>query len=171
MHAPPDGDSGYRRVGASLEEVRMSQMRRGVALLLGLSIGGLAAAPARADGCRRVQAEINLAQGTIEGNFGLTGTVAFAGDSSGTPPATAPAGSSVFSGILTITTRRGVLTLRETGMFSSRTGNPAGSVLVSWGDSLQGTGRYEGVTGDLFFAGRRVEGVLLVDMVGELCRP
>jgi len=51
--------------------------------------------------------------------------------------------------ILAITTaRHGTLMLRETGMFSSRTGNPRGPVLSSWGDFLSGTERYEGMTGD-----------------------
>lgn len=123
------------------------------------------------DGCRRIRAEIDLTHATIEGNFGLDGTVAFAADSNGTVPSTAPPGSSVFSGILTITTARGNLVLRETGMFSSRTGNPGGSVLASWGDALSGTGRFTGTTGDLFFSGRRVGAIFLVDVSGQLCRP
>ena len=93
-----------------------------------LSVASLALSqPARADGCRRVHAEINLDTGTIEGNLGLDGTVAFVRDSVGTAPATAPANSSVFSGILTVSTEtRGVLSIRETGMFSSRIGNALG---------------------------------------------
>ena len=144
-------------------------------LMVSLSAGMVASAgAARAgdddDQCKRVRAEINLTTGTIEGNFGLDGTVAFTQDSPGTPPATAPPGSTVFSGILTITTQHGVLTMRETGMFSSRTGNPAGPVLASWGETLSGTGRYTDVTGDLFFAGRRAGSAFLVDVNGELCR-
>jgi hypothetical protein len=123
------------------------------------------------DNCRRIHAQIDLTHATIEGNFGLNGTVAFAQDSSGTPPATAPANASVFSGLLTITTARGNLVLRETGMFSSRTGNPAGSVLASWGESLSGTQRFAGVTGDLFFAGRVAGSIFLVDVTGRLCKP
>lgn len=145
-----------------------------VTWLAGLALAGLAVAgPARAgDGCRRIHAEIDLSKGTIVGNFGLTGTVVFTADSSSPPPATAPPGSSVFSGILNITTtRHGNLQLRETGMFSSRTGNPLGPVLSSWGDVLSGTDRYEGVTGDLFFIGRRLDGVFLVEVSGDLCRP
>ena len=121
--------------------------------------------------CRRIRAEIDLTNGTIEGNFGLDGTVAFVADSRGTVPTTAPPGSSVFSGILTIATARGNLVLRETGMFSSRTGNPGGPVLASWGDALGGTDRFTGVTGDLFFSGRRAGAIFLVDVSGELCRP
>jgi hypothetical protein len=128
---------------------------------------------ARAEGgrCRRVRAEIDLSQGTIAGNLGLNGTVVFTSDGQGTPPPTAPQTSSVFSGLLVISTAEGSLTVRETGMFSSRTGNPDGAVLTSWGDSPSGTGTFQGVTGDLFFVGRSVDGVLLVQVLGELCRP
>ena len=123
------------------------------------------------DRCRRVHAQIDLTHGTIEGNFGLDGTVAFVGDSSGTSPATAPANSSVFSGLLTISTQRGDLVVRETGMFSSRAGNPRGAVLASWGDTQSGTERFAGVTGDLSFAGRVVGSIFLVDVTGQLCKP
>lgn len=121
--------------------------------------------------CRRIRAEINLDTLEIRGNFRLDGTVAFDADGSGTAPPTAPATSSVFSGILTITTAHGELFLRETGMSSSRTGNPAGPLLASWGETEAGTGWFTGVTGDLFFAGRIVDDAFLVDVTGELCRP
>jgi hypothetical protein len=143
-----------------------------VAISLALSAVALSfAAPARAGGCKTIRAEIDLTHGTISGNFGLNGTVVFTSDGTGTSPPTAPAGSSVFSGILEITTARGILRMRETGMFSSRTGNPAGSVLSSWGDSMSGTGFYQGAAGDLFFNGRRVDDILLVEVSGEICRP
>jgi hypothetical protein len=118
-----------------------------------------------------VHAQIDLTHGTIEGNFGLNGTVAFVGDSSGTSPATAPPNSSVFSGLLTISTARGDLVVRETGMFSSRAGSPRGAVLASWGDTQSGTERFAGVTGDLSFAGRVVGSIFLVDVTGQLCKP
>lgn len=149
------------------------------AALCALALGGavlsasaaLAHDEAEAAGqCRPVRAEIDLSTGTISGNLHLNGTVAFSSDGSGTPPLTAPATSSVFSGPLVITTARGTLTVRETGMFSSRTGNPDGAVLVSWGDSANGTGVFEGLTGDLFFTGQNVDGVFLVKVQGALCR-
>lgn len=150
----------------------MKRLIAQIMLMAGLSAGALTfAETARAEGCDDVKAQINLSTGTIKGNEGLKGTVVFVADSSGTPPATAPANSSVFSGILTITTDKGVLEVRETGMFSSRAGNPAGPLLVSWGDVLGGTGRYTGATGDLTFAGRLVKDALIVDVSGELCRP
>jgi hypothetical protein len=150
----------------------MKKLCQHVALSFAVSaIALLSAAPARAQQCKTVRAEIDLTHGTISGNLGLNGTVVFTSDGTGTAPATAPAGSSVFSGILEITSNRGTLRLRETGMFSSRTGNPAGPVLSSWGDSLSGTGFYQGATGDLFFNGRRVDDILLVEVTGEICRP
>jgi hypothetical protein len=139
--------------------------------MIALTLATLAPASfAYADECRRVRAEIDLTSGTIEGNLGLDGTVAFTEDSAGTPPATAPATSSVFSGILTITTDRGILEMRETGMFSSRDDNPEDNVLTSWGDDPTGTGRFADITGGtLFFAGRVVGDRFLVDVTGQLC--
>jgi hypothetical protein len=55
-------------------------------------------------------------------------------------------------------------------MFSSRTGNPAGPILASWGEALSGTGRYAGVSGDLFFGGLVVGDAFLLDVSGQLCR-
>lgn len=150
----------------------MKKIYQRLALSVALSAGALlAAAPARAGSCKTIRAEIDLTHGTISGNFGLNGTVVFTSDGTGTAAPTAPPGSSVFSGILEITTSRGILRLRETGMFSSRTGHPAGPVLSSWGDSLSGTGFYQGASGDLFFSGRRVDDILLVEVSGEVCRP
>lgn len=149
----------------------MNHWNRRTVLMLGLLASLLGATTsAQADACKNIHAEFDTATGTISGNFGLTGTATFSADSSGTPPATAPGGSSVFSGIFAVTTRRGTLSFRETGMFSSRTGNPAGAVLSSWGEALSGTGSYQGVTGDLYFMGRIEEGVLIVDITGRLCR-
>jgi hypothetical protein len=128
-------------------------------------------ARAEGAGCRRVRAEIDLSQGTIRGNVGLNGGAVFTRDSPGTAPPTAQAGTSVFSGLLVISTAEGTLTMRETGVFSSRTGNPDGAVLASWSDTPVGTGAFEGVTGDLFFAGRTRDGALLVKVSGQLCRP
>jgi hypothetical protein len=149
----------------------MSRISRRVALFVSLSVATLAhEGAARAGDCKRIRAEINLDDGTIQGNFGLDGTVAFIEDSDGEAPETAPPGSSVFSGILTITTSRGTIAMRETGMFSARTGNPDGFVLSSWGDGASGTGRYRNVAGgDLFFNGRIVDDAFLVDVSGELC--
>jgi hypothetical protein len=142
-------------------------------VVLSMWIGRVALADEAGDDdlCHRIHAQIDLTHATISGNFGLDGTVAFVSDSAGTAPATAPGGSSVFSGLLTISTAHGNLVLRETGMFSGRTGNPRGSVLASWGDTQSGTQRFTGVTGELFFAGRVAGAIFLVDVSGQLCRP
>src|SRR5690349_2530008 len=50
--------------------------------------------------------------GTIEGNFGLNGTTFFSVDGSAATPPESP-GTSSFTGIYTITTPHGSLTLRE----------------------------------------------------------
>lgn len=142
-----------------------------ILILTLLGSASIASANPTGERCQRIRAEINLTDGTIRGNFHLDGTVAFAQDSAGVVPSTAPAGSSVFSGLLTIETDHGALVMRETGMFSSRSGNPRGAVLYSVGETLRGTGRYIGVTGDVFFAGRSEGELFLVDVTGELCRP
>jgi hypothetical protein len=150
----------------------MNRVLRHVAVPFSLCAAVFAVSPsASAETCKNIRAEIDLTNGTISGNFGLNGTVTFTTDSTGTVPATAPPNASVFSGILEITTKKGVLRLRETGMFSSRTGNPAGGVLASWGDSMSGTGFYEGVSGDLFFNGQPSEGIFLVEVTGRICKP
>lgn len=149
----------------------MNRPTRTSVLLLVLGAVLWATPPASADDCWPVFAEIDLSDGTIRGNLGLDGTAVFVADSSGTPPPTAPAGSTVFSGILTITTDDGVLEVRETGMFSSRSGTEAGPILSSWGDFVSGTGRYTDLTrGEIFFAGHEIDGALLVYAVGKLCR-
>ena len=149
----------------------MRKLHLGIVLTAALSAVLLSVTPARAESCKTIHAEIDLTHGTISGNFGLNGTVAFTSDGTGSAPPTAPPGSSVFSGILDITTKRGVLSMRETGMFSSRTGNAAGPVMASWGDGMSGTGFYQGASGTVYFNGRRVDDVFLVEVTGEICRP
>jgi hypothetical protein len=36
---------------------------------------------------------------------------------------------------------------------------------------MSGTGFYQGVTGDVFFNGRRADDIFLVEVRGEICRP
>jgi hypothetical protein len=150
----------------------MLRERVGLGVLIAISgLGVCGSAAQEAPRCRRVHATIDLSEGTIQGNAGLDGSASFTSDGSGTPPETAPAGSSVFSGILAIGTDEGDLELRETGMFSARTDDPAGPVLASFGEVQAGTGRFEGATGDLFFAGRNdAAGVFVVAVSGTLCR-
>jgi hypothetical protein len=146
--------------------------RKSALALIAGALVWLAAPSVRAEGCQAIRATIDLGTGSITGNFGLEGTVVFTQDSAGTPPPTAPPGSTVFSGLLAITTAGGTLSLRETGVVSSRAGNPEGPVLTSWGDGVSGAGEFAGVTGDLFFFGRRnAQGLFLVKVRGKLCRP
>jgi hypothetical protein len=109
------------------------------------------------------------AAGTIDGNFGLDGTTFFSVDGSAPTPPEAP-GTSSYTGSYTITTPRGVLTMRETGISYPRTGNPEGGVLASIVEVQSGTGRYEDVTGILFFYGHNGRGLPSnVDVSGTLC--
>jgi hypothetical protein len=48
---------------------------------------------------------------------------------------------------------------------------PSAVVMASWGDSMSGTGFYQGAVGDVFFNGRRIEDIFLVEVTGEICRP
>ena len=105
--------------------------------------------------CRDIRAEIHelfttdnctsplafCSAGTIDGNFGLEGTTFFSVDGSATTPVESP-GTSSFTGIFTITTDRGTLTLRETGISYPRRGNPEGGVLATIDEVLSGTGRF-----------------------------
>lgn len=109
------------------------------------------------------------AAGTIDGNFGLDGTTFFSVDGAAATPAEAP-GTSSYTGMYTITTRHGTLTLRETGISYPRRGNPEGGVLASIAEVLSGTGRYSTTTGILFFHGHNGRGLPSdVDVSGTLC--
>jgi hypothetical protein len=110
------------------------------------------------------------ASGTIRGNRGLNGTTFFSVESSAAGPSTSPGGVS-YSGIFDITTPDGTLKLRETGVSYGRAGNLAGGIFASFAEILEGTGRYGGATGDVWFSGRIIEGTFLVKMRGELCVP
>ena len=58
-----------------------------LAVLCSLVAGFLAHGPlAHAGECKRIRAEINLTEGTIEGSFGLDGTVAFVWTGTGRRP-------------------------------------------------------------------------------------
>ena len=107
--------------------------------------------------------------GTIDGNFGLDGTTFFSVDGVASTPAQAP-GTSSYTGIYTIITRRGTLTLRETGISYPRAGNPEGGVLASIAEVQSGTGRYATTRGILFFHGHNGRGrPSNVAVSGTLC--
>jgi hypothetical protein len=109
------------------------------------------------------------AAGTIEGNFGLNGTTFFSVDGSAATPPESP-GTSSFTGIFTITTPHGSLTLRETGISYPRRGNPAGGFVATIDEVQSGTGRYSNTTGVLFFHGHNGRGLPSdVEVSGTLC--
>jgi len=109
------------------------------------------------------------AAGTIEGNFGLNGTTFFSVDGSATTPPESP-GTSSFTGIFTITTPHGSLTLRETGISYPRRGNPEGGLVATIDEVQGGTGRYAHTTGILFFHGHNGRGLPSdVAVSGTLC--
>lgn len=108
------------------------------------------------------------ATGEIDGNHGLNGTTRFVLDSSAPAPATAPIVSRSYSGIFEIVAADGTLTLRETGINTPR---PAGGrMLSSVAPVINGTGRFAGATGTIFFNGiNPTPGVFQTDVSGELC--
>jgi hypothetical protein len=107
--------------------------------------------------------------GTIEGNFGLNGTTFFSVDGSAATPPESP-GTSSFTGIYTITTPHGSLTLRETGISYPRRGNPEGGLVATIDEVQSGTGRYAHTTGILFFHGHNGRGLPSdIDVSGTLC--
>jgi hypothetical protein len=133
--------------------------------------------------CRDIRAELHelktndnctsplafCSAGTIDGNFGLDGTTFFNVDGAAATPPEAP-GTSSYTGIYTITTAHGTLTLRETGISYPRTGNPEGGVLASIAEVQSGTGRYATTTGILFFHGHNGRGLPSnVAVTGTLC--
>jgi len=133
--------------------------------------------------CREIRAELHelktndnctspvsfCSAGTIDGNYGLDGTTFFSVDGVASTPTQAP-GTSSYTGIYTITTRRGTLTLRETGISYPRAGNPEGGVLASIAEVQSGTGRYATTRGILFFHGHNGRGLPSnVAVSGTLC--
>jgi hypothetical protein len=107
-------------------------------------------------------------QGTIDGNHGLEGTTFFSVEGGAATPPTSP-GIRSYSGVFTITTELGELSLRETGVTYPRPGHPEGGVLSSIIEVKSGTGRYQGATGILFFHGRSLNGIFDVKLTGTLC--
>lgn len=109
--------------------------------------------------------------GRITGNHGLRGTTFFIGDSANEPPATAPNPPATlsYSGTLEITTPKGTLTLRDTGIFDQAAGLFSSFDVV---ETVASTGQFAGVTGKLFIGGEVVGGRFVTRVItGELCFP
>ena len=99
---------------------------------------------------------------------GLNGTTLFLLDSSAAGPATALARTGSYSGVFTITTDHGTLSLRETGINGPKTGG--GRTFASVASVITGTDRFAGATGTLFFTGINVVPLeFRTQMSGELC--
>jgi hypothetical protein len=104
--------------------------------------------------------------GEFEGDGLLAGTTAFVADglapAAGLPAVEAPTTLS-YSGLLTITTRRGTLTTRDTGIFDTAAGLFASRDVI-----VSGTGVFEGATGHLFFTGAGTSS-FESEASGEIC--
>ena len=112
--------------------------------------------------------------GTIRGSHGLRGTIDADFDSFAAGPATTPepARTISFSSVSTITTARGTLQARETGISAVGALEPARRFFAGYGEFIGGTGAYAGATGWLMFAGRNTDGVNVTDtMLVKLCLP
>lgn len=149
---------------------------------LSLLLIAFVASPTLASECKKIHATIIDAQvtegctspnnfcaaGTVKGNHGLNGTTYFVMDGAVRGPATAP-GSVATSGILTFTTRRGTLTVRESGL-SGLNESDAG-YFTAFQEVLEGTGAYEGATGHMWVLGQVVENGFDSEVRGVICEP
>ena len=148
-----------------------------------LSLLLLASAPVSATECKAVHASLDEIRsttgcnpglsacflGVVEGDHGLRGTTHFASDSFvPTSPATSP-GFIIYSGPFEYRTENGTLTMRETGVSNGTTGLPSSGAVTAYQQIVGGTGDFEGATGYLFVSGRRVNGVIVTQLSGEIC--
>jgi hypothetical protein len=107
--------------------------------------------------------------GVFEGESLLRGTTSFVADgiapSAGLPATVEPPTTLGYSGLLTITTRRGTLTARDTGIFDTAAGLFSSRDII-----LGGTGIFAGATGHLFFSGTGTQSFESI-ATGEICLP
>ncbi len=162
----------------------MKQMLAGLALLALVAVVGVALLSRDASatsGCRTIGGGITSSvttegcaspvglctTGDFSGNGLLNGTTLFTADalapSAGMPGAEAPSTLS-YSGLLTITTDKGTLTTRGTGIFDTARGLFSSRDIV-----VAGTGEFEGATGFLFFHGTG-SSTFVSKASGEICR-
>ena len=140
----------------------------------------LASAPASADECKKIHAdlvEVSATQGCnpglascflgeVDGNHGLRGTTHFAADSARAGPATSPTFIS-YSGPFEYRTADGNITMRETGVTTS---GPEG-VVTAYQQIVDATGQYAGATGYVFVSGHKSGGMVTTFVDGEICYP
>lgn len=148
---------------------------------VGLMLFVVAASPALATDCKKINALIVdtqvvegctspnrfCAEGTVQGNHGFNGTTYFVLDGAVRGPATAP-GTAATSGVLTYTTDRGTLTVRESGLSSITTAN-GGRFFTAFQEVLSGTDEYLGATGQMWVLGTRLEDHFEAEVKGVLC--
>ena len=139
-----------------------------------------AAAPALAESCKSIHADLTEVSATngcntgltscflgeVDGNHGLRGTTHFAADSARAGPATSPSFIS-YSGPFEYRTASGTLTMRETGV----TTNNSEGVVTAYQEIVQGTGLYAGASGHLFVSGHKSGGMITTFVKGEICYP
>jgi hypothetical protein len=104
--------------------------------------------------------------GVFEGGGVLGGTTSFVADglapAAGLPAVEAPT-TLAYSGLLTITTSRGTLTTRDTGIFDTAAG-----LFTSRDVIVGGTGIFDGATGHMFFSGTGTSS-FESEASGEIC--
>ena len=106
------------------------------------------------------------AGGTITGNHGLRGTTFFSAVSFD-PIVNDSHGRLVVPGQSTFTTDDGVLQISDVSVFDVARGTFSGI-----GKITNGTGKWEGATGDIFTTGRvGPNGSFTTDTTGEICLP
>jgi hypothetical protein len=110
--------------------------------------------------------------GDIVANRGLKGTVLFVADSIAPGPATQPGWMS-YAGNVTITTTEGTLSGRSLGIYDADPSSPTTNAFVVFDAYQTGTGRFEGVTGQLYAGGTHTEAEAggPFPVSGELCFP
>lgn len=112
--------------------------------------------------------------GTIDGNRGLDGSTFFTVDSTAPGPSTAAnaAATISYSGVLKVTTEQGTVTFRDSGLLDGSTGTAPGGFFSSFDIVIDGTGKFQGATGDLFIGGKTIAGHFVTTVItGELCLP
>jgi hypothetical protein len=142
-----------------------------------LATFAFAAAPAWADECKPIHADLVELRstsgcdsgetvcflGVVDGNQGLRGSTHFSADSIGTAAPTSP-GSLPYSGQFEYRLPGGTLSMRETGV------NVPGMVTAHQ-HVVAATGEYAGATGDFFVNGVRGVGIVTTQVSGTLCLP
>ncbi len=104
--------------------------------------------------------------GVFEGDHLLRGTTSLVADGlapAAGMPAVEAATTLSYSGLLTITTRDGTLTTRDTGIFDTAAGLFSSRDII-----VAGTGIFEGATGHIFYTGTGTT-TFDADASGEIC--